>query len=99
LNSREPIVVVAVDYDRIAWQNAGRAQELLESCFASNIAADLVLELGLPIEPDRPTNVAGVVLLGINVDFDELDSRSAEILLDPIGLHENFGVCIVHSLP
>ena len=65
---------------------------------ADDVAAELVLELGLPVEADGAGDVAGVVGLGVDVDLDEADAGVAEVLLDPVGVDENFGMCVLAAI-
>jgi Predicted hydrolases or acyltransferases (alpha/beta hydrolase superfamily) len=65
--------------------------------FAEDVAADLVLELGLPIETDGAGNVAGVIGFGIDVNFDQLDAWCVKILFDPIGRDEDVRMCVACS--
>ena len=68
---------------------------VLEVLLADDVAADLVLELRLPVEADGAGDVAGVVGLRVHVDLDEPDAGLAQVLLDPVGVDEDFGMCVV----
>ncbi len=57
----------------------------------------LVLELRLPVDPDGAADVPGVVGPGVDVDLQEPDLRIADVLLDPVGLHEDFGMRVSHG--
>src|SRR5216684_4989335 len=93
--SGEPVVVVAVMKDGGAVGNAGGAEKPFESGLVDQVAADAVLELGLPVPGDRAGDVALVVGGGVHVDFDEAEIGGIEILSGPIGGNENFGVFVV----
>ena len=56
----EPVVVVPVEDHCVLRGDAGAADELLERLLADDVAVDLVLQLGLPVEADRAADVAGV---------------------------------------
>ena len=65
------------------------AEQLAEGLRAQEVALDLVLQVGLPVEADR----AGDVRLGVErrvlVDLDDADRRVVEMLLEPLGLDEH----------
>jgi len=50
--SGEPVVVVAIEKDGGAVGNAGGAEKFFERGLVDQIAADVVLELGLPVPSD-----------------------------------------------
>ncbi len=54
-------------------------------CLVDEVAADLVLEVGRPVELDGALDVALVVGRGVLVDLDEDDLRVVEVVLDPLG--------------
>src|SRR6266481_939981 len=92
--SGEPVVVVAIKKDGGVVGNAGGAEKPFESGLVDQVAADAVLELGLPVAGDRAGDVALVVGGGVHVDFDEAEIGGIEILSGPIGGNENFGVFV-----
>ena len=67
---REPVVVVAVEHDRRLGRHAGLAHELGERLAVGNVAADAVVQLRLPVPPDGPADVPGVVCSRVHVDLD-----------------------------
>src|SRR6266404_173603 len=83
--SGKPVVVVAVEKDGGVIGNAGGAEKPFESGLVDQVAADAVLELGLPVPGDCAGDVALVVGGGVHVDFDEADIWGIEILSGPIG--------------
>src|SRR5207247_9289149 len=50
--------------------------------------------LGLPRGIERSGDVASVVLFGVDVNFDEFDGGLAEVVFDPIGFAQHFGICV-----
>src|SRR5882762_4079678 len=91
----EPVVVVAIEKDGGVIGNAGGAEKLFESGLVDQVAADVVLELGLPVPADGAGDVALVVGSGVDVDFDEADVGGIEILSGPISGNENFRMFVV----
>src|SRR5437899_1647191 len=81
----EPVVVVAIEQDGGVVGNAGRAKKLFESGLVDQIAADVVLELGLPIPADSAGDVALIVGGGVDVHFDQTEIGGVQVLSDPIG--------------
>ena len=65
------------------------AEQLAEVGRAQEVAPHLVLEVLLPVEPDR----AGDVRLGVErwilVDLDDADGRVAQMVLDPLRIDEH----------
>ena len=86
---REPVVAVAVEHDRVLVGDAARAEERAELLRPEEVALDLVLQVGLPVESDR----AGDVRLGVErrvlVDLDDADRVVVEVVLDPLGVDED----------
>src|SRR6266851_4124948 len=81
----EPVVVIAIEKDGGAVGNAGTAEKLFESGLVDQIAADVVLELGLPVPSDGAGDVSLVVGGGVHVDFDKAEIGGIQILSSPIG--------------
>ena len=90
----EPVIVVAVNNHGVVGRDAGAADQFFECFAADDVAANLVLELRLPVEADRAGDMAGVVGLGIDVNLDEFDVWFAEVFFDPIGRNEDFRMCV-----
>ena len=54
-------------------------------CLVDEVAADLVLQVGRPVELDGALDVALVVGRGVLVDLDQHDLRVVEVVLHPLG--------------
>ncbi len=85
----EPVVVAAVQHDRVVVVDALLRQELLELLLAHEVATDLVLQLGLPVETDRTLEVAAVVGGHVLVHLDEDNLRVGQVGLGPVGVDED----------
>jgi len=81
----EPVVVAAVEHDLVVVADALGRQQLLELGLVDEVPADLVLELGLPVDAHGAGDVAAVVGGGVFVDLDEHDTGGLEVLLGPVG--------------
>jgi hypothetical protein len=55
----------------------------------------MVLELGLPIPADSTWDVALIVGGGVDVNFDEAEIRGIQVVCDPFGRNQNFGVFVL----
>ena len=55
-----------------------------KSSGAEEVAPDLVLEVGLPVEADRARDVGLGVQRGVLVDLDDADRVVVEVVLDPL---------------
>ena len=86
----EPVVVVAVNNDRVILADPRTAHERGELLLADDVASHLVLQLALPVETDRTRHVPLVVRLRIDVDLDDLDVGVVEVLPYPVGVDEYF---------
>ena len=69
----EPVVVPAVEHDRVIVADAPLGQQRLETCLVHEVTADMVLQILLPVELDRVADVALVVGRGVLVHLDEHD--------------------------
>ena len=69
----EPVVVAAVEHDGVVVADAPLGEQLLELLPVDEVAADRVLQVGLPVQLDRPGDVAAVVRAGVLVDLDQDD--------------------------
>ena len=58
------------------------------------VADELVLEVPLPVDLDGAGDVAHVVEQDVLVALDDPDLGVVEVLLDPVGRDEDFGVSI-----
>ena len=81
----EPVVVAAVEHDGVVVGDAPLGQQRLELLLVDEVAADLVLQVGLPVELDRALDVALVVGRGVLVDLDQDDAGGVEVVLHPLG--------------
>ena len=81
----EPVVVAAVEHDGVVVGDAALGEQRLELRLVDEVAADLVLEVGGPVELDGALDVALVVGGGVLVDLDEDDAVGVEVVLDPLG--------------
>ena len=81
----EPVVVAAVEHDGVVVGDAALGEQRLELLLVDEVAADLVLEVGGPVELDGSPDVALVVGGGVLVDLDEDDAVGVEVVLDPLG--------------
>jgi hypothetical protein len=92
----EPVVVAAVEHDGVVVADALLAHQLLELLLADEVTADLVLELGLPVEADGTLDVAAVVGGHVLVHLDEHDLGVGEVGLGPVSVDED--VCAAHAV-
>ncbi len=65
------------------------AEQLAERLRAEEVALDLVLEVLLPVEPDRPGNVRLGVEGGVLVHLHDPDRAVVEVVLDPLGVDQH----------
>ena len=89
----EPVVVVAIQHYGRVGADARLSQELAHLLGGQDVARKLVVELGRPVPADGARDVALVISLRVNVNFDEPHARIAKVLGDPLGRHDRFGVC------
>ena len=71
----KPIVVVAVENDGGVRRDSRFAEQLFKRLRICQVAADGVLQFGLPIPGDGAVDVPLVVRGGVDVDFDEAEVR------------------------
>src|SRR5712664_4289607 len=83
--SGEPVVVITIQKNGCVIGNARGAEKFFESGLVDQIAADVVLELGLPVPSDGAGDVTLVVAGGVHVDFDKAEIGGIEIMSGPIG--------------
>ena len=74
-----PVVLVAVEDDGRVVGDAALGKQVLEGGLVDEVALDLVLELGLPVELDRAGNVADLVEQDVLIGFDDPDPSDVEI--------------------
>ena len=87
---REPVVVAAVEDDRVVVADAPLGQQRLELLLVDEVAADRILEILLPIQLDRAGDVAAVIGGGVFVHLDQDDSVVGGVVGNPVGVDENF---------
>src|SRR6266576_716028 len=80
----EPVVVVAVEKNGGVIGNAGGAEKSFERGLVDQVAADVVLELGLPVPADCAGNVPLIVGGSVYVDLDQAEIGRIQILSGPI---------------
>ena len=90
----EPVVAVAVEDDLVLVGDPTVTEEATELLRLEKVALDLVLEVQTPVESDRARDVTLTVERRILVDFDDSDRVVVQVLLEPLGLDQNF-VCIL----
>ena len=66
------------------------AEQFFKHFLADDVTAQLILELRLPVEAHRATNVAGIVGFGVHVNLGEFDAGFVEVLFDPVGFDQDF---------
>ena len=71
-------------------------QQFLEAGPVDEVAADGVLQLGLPVDLHGARDVPGVVGGGVLVDLDEDQAGGGQVLLCPFGGDE--GILAAHGL-
>src|SRR4051812_30849960 len=86
---REPVVVAAVEHDRVVVANALRRQQLLELLLVDEVTTYLVLQVLTPVDAHRAADVVLVVRRGVLVNLDEHHLRVVEMCLDPVGVDED----------
>jgi hypothetical protein len=70
-------------------RDAAAAEQLAELGGAEEVALDLVLEVALPVEPDRARDVRLGVEGGVLVDLDDADGVVVQVVFDPLGVDQN----------
>ncbi len=89
----EPVVVAAVEDDGVVIGDAALGQQGRELLAVDEVAADLILQVLLPVELDGAGDVAAVVGRGVLVDLDEDGLVGGEVLLSPFGADQDVGAC------
>ena len=72
------------------------AQGGMRATTIEEVAAQGVLERAEPVHLHRAADVAHRVEQGVFIRFDEADGGVVEMRGDPVGIHEVFGMGIVH---
>ena len=94
----KPVIIIAVKNHGITWRNPGAADKLFEILRADDVAANLILELCLPVETDGAREVSRLIGFRIYVNFDEFDTGLAKILLDPVCIYEDIGIRVISHI-
>src|SRR6476469_3738438 len=68
---REPVVVTAIEHHGVVVADTAFAEQLLELFFADEVPADLVLQVGLPVQLHGTGDVTTVIRRSVFVDLDE----------------------------
>ena len=87
----EPVVVAAVQDHGVVIADTLVRQQLRELLLVDEVALDLILEFGLPVQPDGACDVAALVGGGVFVDLDEDGVGCIEIALGPVGGDQDVG--------
>jgi hypothetical protein len=80
----EPVVVAAVEHDRVVVTDASLGQQLLELLLVDEVTPDGILQILLPVQLDRTRDVAAVVCGGVFIDLDKNNVLVAGMLGDPV---------------
>src|SRR6476659_7739447 len=68
---REPVVVAAIKHHGVVVADTAFAEQLLELFLADEVPANLVLQVGLPVQLHRTGDVTTVICRSVFVDLDE----------------------------
>ena len=88
---REPVVVAAIENDGVVARDSALGEQLFELLLAHEVAPDRVLQVLLPVNLDRATDVALVVRGHVLVHFHDDDVGIVEFRLDPISVDQYVG--------
>lgn len=89
-----PVVLVAVDDDRVRAIDALAAQQLGEALAVDVVAHHGVVELGVPVDLHRSRDVAGLVEQDVFIGLDDHQTRRSQPFREPLRGHEaaRFGI-------
>ena len=79
--------------------DAAAAEERAELLRPEEVALHLVLEVLLPVEPDRARNVRVGVEGRVLVDLDDADRVVVEVVLEPLRVYEDVLRVVGHPVP
>ncbi len=85
---REPVVVAAVQDDRVVVGDAALGQQLLEPGPVDEVPPNRILQVLLPVDLDRALDVALVIGAGVLVDLDEDDAIVTKVGLRPVSVYK-----------
>ena len=88
----KPVVVVAVEDDRVVLADAGGAIQFRECAGVDHVTPDAVVQIGLPVPADGVADVALVVGGGVNVHLHDLHLGVGEMFRDPAGADQHLGM-------
>ena len=91
----KPVVVVAVEDDSRLRRDSGFAEQFLEGGRRREIAADGVLQFGLPVPGNGAVHMALIVGGRVNVNFYNADAGVFRVSGNPFGGYEYFWMRIV----
>jgi hypothetical protein len=95
----EPVVVAAVENDRVVIADAALGQQLLEPVPVHEVAADRILQVLAPVQLDGVADMPLVVGGGVLVHLDQDYARVVEVGFHPVGVHQDVGTAhVVTSL-
>src|SRR5262249_27162200 len=95
---REPVVVVAVNYQSGIAGDSRTRHEIFELFLGEDVPSDRIGKLGVPGPRDGIRDMAFIVGLCVHVHFHNLHLRVCEMVLAPIGRDQRFRMCITsHS--
>src|SRR5581483_5712271 len=95
---RPPVEVVAVEDDRRVAPDPLLGHEPGEPFAVEVVPRHLVVELRVPVDLDRPGDVAGVVEQHVLVGLDDHDVGVVEVVGQPAGRDELLGVGVLRQL-
>ena len=75
-------------------RDAAASEQLPELLRSEEVALYLILQIGSPVESDRPGDVRLFVERRVLIDFHDPDRVVSEPLLEPFGLDENV-LCVI----
>lgn len=95
---RPPVVLVAVDHDRVVAGDALAAQQLGEALAVDVVPHDRVVELRVPVHLHRSGNVARLVEEHVLVRLDDHEAGLSQVGGEPLGRHQAAGLGVLGEL-
>ena len=89
-----PVRLVAVEDHRGVVGDSVPGADFGELLGVDIVADDLVLQVSLPVDPDRAGDVAHVVEQHVLVALDDPDLGVLQVFLDPVGRDQDLGVSV-----
>jgi hypothetical protein len=87
-----PVEVVPVEHDSRVPADALLREQPGEALAVEVVAGDLVVQLGVPVDLDRPRDVAGFVEEDVLVGLHHHEIGVVEVVLEPVARHQHLGV-------